>query len=176
MYVGNVAERFPNVIVASRADAGRQLVSSATSAAIRHVIAITDPFEHPAAGYAQRESRLRLVFHDLEEDQDFAFGPERHHIEALIAYARRIASAEGDLLIHCGAGMSRSPAAALIVLATWYGPGRERDAVEALFKAAPAAIPNRRMIKIADGLLVRNGALLSALDAHAAAHSAREST
>lgn len=139
-------------------------MSTRTGPAIKHVISIGDPGEPPPAGYAQRASRLRLVFYDVDDDTDFEFGPERHHVQAIISFARRIADAEGQLLIQCSAGVSRSPAAALAVYATWLGPGREKQAVEAMFRAAPDAIPNRRIIELADGLLGRGGALLDALE------------
>ena len=47
---------------------------------------------------------------------------------ALVAFARAIQGNGGVVLCHCGAGMSRAPAAALILLATWRGPGTEADA------------------------------------------------
>jgi predicted protein tyrosine phosphatase len=155
---------FPEVIVAPRTEAGELMTSTRTGPAIKHVISIGDPGEPPPAGYAQRASRLRLVFYDVDEDTDFEFGPERHHVEALIGFARRLADAEGQLLIQCSAGVSHSPAAALTVYATWLGLGREQEAVAAMFRAAPGALPNLRLVGLADELLERGGALLRALE------------
>jgi predicted protein tyrosine phosphatase len=155
---------FPEVIVASRTEAGELMMSTRTGPAIKHVISIGDPGEPPPAGYAERPSRLRLIFYDVDEDTDFEFGPERHHVQAIISFARRIASAEGQLLVHCSAGVSRSAAAALTVYATWLGAGRENEAVEAMFRAAPGALPNLRLVGLADELLGRGGALLRALE------------
>jgi predicted protein tyrosine phosphatase len=155
---------FPQVVVASRIEAAELMTSPRTGPEIRHVISIGDPGEPPPAGYAQRASRLRLIFYDVDEDTDFEFGPEQHHVEAIISFARRIVDAEGQLLIQCSAGVSRSPAAALTAYATWLGAGREQEAVDAMFRAAPGAIPNRRLVEHADALLDRDGALLRALE------------
>jgi predicted protein tyrosine phosphatase len=67
------------------------------------------------------------------------------------------------LVIHCLAGISRSPAAALIALAH-DARGREREAASLLRKAAPFARPNRLLVQLADSALRRGGALVAALD------------
>jgi predicted protein tyrosine phosphatase len=159
-----VPSTYPHVIIASRTEAGELMMSTRTGPEIKHVISIGDPGEPPPAGFGQRASRLRLIFYDVDEDTAFEFGPERHHVQAIISFARRIADAEGQLLIQCSAGVSRSPAAALTVYATWLGAGRENEAVEAMFRAAPDAIPNRRIVEFADELLGRNAALIRALE------------
>jgi len=66
-------------------------------------------------------------------------------------------------LIHCEAGVSRSTAAALILYACWLGPGLEAEAMERVLAQRPLAIPNRRMVALADDLLNRGGHLLKAL-------------
>lgn len=139
-------------------------MSTRTGQRIRHLVSIGDPADRPPAGYGRIISKLRLLFHDLEEDTDLEFGPARHHIEALISFVRRISNEGGQLLIHCGAGISRSTAAALIVYAVWLGPGREEDAVAAMLRAKPDAFPNRLMVRLADELLERNGSLTRAVE------------
>jgi hypothetical protein len=62
---------------------------------------------------------------------------------------------------HCAAGVGRSPAAALVVLADRYGPGREADALEDLLVLRPEAVPNLALTAAADAELGRGGALLS---------------
>jgi predicted protein tyrosine phosphatase len=79
-------------------------------------------------------------------------------VEQIVAFA---ADVDGPTLIHCAAGISRSTAAGLILLALRTGPGREEQAYEHLFRVRPRAVPNRRMVWMADHLLGRNGALVS---------------
>ena len=71
---------------------------------------------------------------------------------------------QGPMLVHCYAGVSRSTAAALIILCQ-YNPGREMEAALALRWAAPHAKPNLRMIAIADQLLKCDGNLIDAVEA-----------
>jgi predicted protein tyrosine phosphatase len=47
--------------------------------------------------------------------------------------------------------------------AHWFGPGREQEAMERVLSQRPVAVPNRRMIELADRLLDRGGRLVEAL-------------
>ena len=58
--------------------------------------------------------------------------------------------------------MSRSPAIALAILADWLGKGHEAEAVRKLFKIARLCTPNELVIEIANSVLERQGALISA--------------
>ena len=57
------------------------------------------------------------------------------------------------LLIHCRAGMSRSPAITLAIFADWLGEGREEEAVGELLKTAPLCTPNQLVVETADRVL-----------------------
>jgi predicted protein tyrosine phosphatase len=81
----------------------------------------------------------------------------------IIDFARSIRVLDGTVLCQCGAGISRSTAAALIALATWTGPGTERECVEELLRIRPAASPHPDLVGFGDELLERNGRLLLAL-------------
>jgi len=59
--------------------------------------------------------------------------------------------------------VSRSCAAALIMYACWLGAGHEGEAMERVLAQRPIAVPNRRMVEIADRLLDRKGCLLEVL-------------
>lgn len=90
--------------------------------------------------------------------------PARQHVEAAIAFARSIGRA--PLIVHCSAGISRSPAIALAIIAEHLGPGRERDAVDRLFSSTPQALPNPMIVEIADQLLSADGRLVKELALH----------
>ncbi|MFA7173901.1 MAG: protein-tyrosine-phosphatase [Kiritimatiellia bacterium] len=67
------------------------------------------------------------------------------------------------LLIHCLAGVSRSTAAAYAIICKLLGPGSEEVAFEHLLDIRPCASPNRLVVKYADQLLNRKGAMINFL-------------
>ncbi len=109
---------------------------------------------------------LKLRFHDITEPVPGLIAPEEDHVAALIDFTDRWRRA-GPMIIHCYAGISRSTAAALVVLCR-YNRGREVRAVRLLRENAPHAHPNRRMIAQADALLGCAGRLRRAVDAMSA--------
>ena len=84
---------------------------------------------------------------------------------AIVRFAREVRGIEGIVLCHCGGGMSRAPAAALICLATWRGAGAEAQCVEEVFRLRRGAVPHAGLVRFADELLGRGGKLCSALAA-----------
>jgi predicted protein tyrosine phosphatase len=94
---------------------------------------------------------LRLALDDLSCSSENLFAPNRKRIADLIEFARRWNGA-GTLLVHCRAGSSRSPAAAMIAAAAL---GRPNSAELALRIRAGKAYfrPNEAMLKLADNLL-----------------------
>lgn len=75
---------------------------------------------------------LRLAFVDGAPCHwDGLPGPDEGTVRAVVEFARRVeAEAPGArIAVHCTAGVSRSCAAALAVLADRLGPGREEEAV-----------------------------------------------
>src|SRR5438046_5090136 len=115
------------------------------------------PPELPASDH------LRVLVDDIDEPQPGFVVPSEAHAEQLVAFLRA-SPRDGSIVIHCRAGVSRSPAAALIALVL-DAPGREREAVAMLRAAAPFALPNRLLVRLADRALDRRGALIDALDA-----------
>jgi predicted protein tyrosine phosphatase len=90
-------------------------------------------------------------------------GATEEDIWQIIRLAEGLRSETGRVLIHCEAGVSRSTAAALIMYAYWLGPGCEWEAMEQVRTQRPVAFPNRRMVELADRLLVRGGRLVGVL-------------
>jgi predicted protein tyrosine phosphatase len=94
---------------------------------------------------------LRLAFDDIDHTSENFVAPVQDQIAELIEFARRWNGA-GILLVHCRAGSSRSPAAAMIAAAALSGPGSAELAVR--IRTAKAYFrPNQTMLKLADGLL-----------------------
>lgn len=116
----------------------------------------------PTPPQLQAYDHLRVLVDDVDEPQSGFTAPARAHVDALIAFLRDTPPG-ASILIHCLAGVSRSPAAALVALAL-DAPGRELAAAKVLRRAGPFVWPNRLIIQLADAALQRDGALVRALD------------
>lgn len=106
---------------------------------------------------------LRLSIHDVTEATDGVACPEHSHIASLLGFARSW-DRSSPILIHCWAGISRSTAAAYILLCDLHPVGDEQRLAKTLRFYAPHAQPNRLMIRHADFLLAREGRMVSAIE------------
>jgi len=123
---------------------------------------------HPALPVAE-ERRLRLGLHDVANARNGFSPPEREHVRALVAFARRwrarVGEGPGALVMHCWMGVSRSPAAAYIAQCA-LRPGADALALaRELRRLAPFATPNARLVALADDLLGRQGRMVAAVEA-----------
>jgi len=86
---------------------------------------------------------------------------QQEHVAAALALARR--NIDKKLLVHCHAGVSRSTAIALAIIAERFGAGREIQALQEILRLRPEAVPNLHVVALADALLKCNGRLLAAV-------------
>jgi predicted protein tyrosine phosphatase len=107
---------------------------------------------------------LTLCMNDISEPRPGLVVPCESHVSELIAFARGW-DQQAPLLIHCWAGISRSTAAAFIVLCALNPDTSEIRIARALRQASPTAYPNRRLVMLADRLLNREGRMLAAVEA-----------
>ena len=127
------------------------------------VTLMVEPFVvTPEAVHPDRH--LRIGIHDVVEAAEGTIAPQRAHIAAMLAFAKGW-NRSAPLLVHCWAGISRSTAAAYILLCDLHGPGHEGQIARSLRLLAPHAQPNRLMIQHADQLLSREGRMIAAVDA-----------
>ncbi len=136
---------------------------------ISDVLSILDPAqpEPPAfAGYAPHR-RTTLRFDDVVLPAEGYTLPGAGDVRGILDFGDRLAARDdaGHLLVHCYAGVSRSTAAAAILMAQ-RNPGREEQAFMALLEIRPRAWPNSRMVVLADAMLGRRGAMRAGLDAY----------
>lgn len=117
----------------------------------------------PAPDDPLEASRARLRQRDAADVGLILQPPTIDHARRIIEFGEIHRNAPGPILFQCLAGISRSPAAALICLATWTGPGSEIDCVRVLLRQRPSALPHRGLVAFADDALGRDGALVSAL-------------
>lgn len=149
-----------SIEVVSRIEAGQILCSPGRCAEITYLISIGDGDDPLPQGYENAERKLRLRIADVVTEE----GATVEDIRRIVQLAEQLRSESGTLLIHCEAGVSRSTATALIIYACWLGQGREDEAMERVIAQRPFAIPNRRMVALADRLLALEGNLLRARD------------
>jgi predicted protein tyrosine phosphatase len=130
---------------------------------VTHVLSILDPQwpEPPAFSTFDAHARATFYFHDAIEPAPGIVLPEKADVEAMLAFARD-AGDVSHLLIHCHAGISRSTAAMLMILAQALPDENEHAVVDRLIRIRPQAWPNSRMIAFADELLRRDGRLTTA--------------
>ena len=98
-----------------------------------------------------------------EENGLTEVAPAATDAASIIQFAEGVRETEGVLLCHCGGGMSRAPAAALICLALWKGAGTEAECVREVLAIRRGAVPHAGLVRFADELLGRDGALVGAL-------------
>lgn len=136
-------------------------------AGVTHVLSILDP-EYPvpdAFGSYGAHSRLELRFLDVIEPAPGTEAPRPEHVDQILALGRDMMAEPADrahLLVHCHAGVSRSTAAMLLILAQArpeLGPG---DLAEMLLQIRGKAWPNLRMVEFGERLLERKGELADA--------------
>lgn len=149
----------PTIEVFSRDEVGDILCSRRRCAEVAYLLSIGDVQDVLPVGYENVSHKTRLLVADVVTE----LGATEADIRKIIALAEELRSTNGRILIHCEAGVSRSTAAALIMYACWLGPGREHGAMMRVMAQRPIAIPNRRMVQIADSLLDREGRLLAEL-------------
>ena len=98
--------------------------------------------------------QLVLKFDDISLPVEGYIQPEEHHLEVALQFADEVG--DGSLLIHCHAGISRSSAIALAILAKVLGGGREIEAKNALKRINTDARPNKLMVWMTDEMLNRD--------------------
>ena len=145
--------------VASRIEAGDILSSPPHCAEVIFLLSIGDSNDELPAGYHNVARKVRLLVADVVTE----LGATEKDIQEIINMAEDLRTSTGRVLIHCEAGVSRSTAAALIMYACWLGPGGEREAMRRVLAQRPIAIPNHRMVELADRLLDRGGRLVEEL-------------
>ncbi len=134
-----------------------------------HVLSILDP-DHPvpeAFGTFGEHAKLELRFHDIIGDTPGQILPQPADIDAILALGQDIEVDAGGrhLLVHCHAGISRSTAAMVLVLAQALPALPAEDILRLVHGIREKAWPNLRMIEIGDAKLGRRGSLTKATHA-----------
>jgi len=137
-------------------------------AGVTHVLSILDPdWPVPSefGSYGEHE-RLELRFHDVIEDTPGMISPDQDHVGRLLAFGRDMQAEPAPgahLLVHCHAGVSRSTASMILIVAQ-ASPGLPGALIAGeIFRVRSKAWPNLRLIELGDAMLGRGGELVAAV-------------
>jgi predicted protein tyrosine phosphatase len=109
-------------------------------------------------------NHLLLDMDDISMPLDGYVLPGEDHVAKLVDFVTGWDRA-APLVVHCYAGISRSTAGAFIA-ACALNPKRDERAIARLIRdASPTAMPNLRLVALADNLLGRKGRMVKAVDA-----------
>ncbi len=134
---------------------------------VSHVLSILDP-QWPvpdAFGTYGEHERLELRFNDIIEEQPGQLAPQAEHVQRLLAFGRDLLAepaARAHLLVHCHAGISRSTASMLLMLAQAQPQLSGPEVAAEILQIRDKAWPNLRIIEFGDAQLGRGGALVAA--------------
>lgn len=142
-----------------------RLPETLAASGARHLLSTVDAAHVPPrpAGIAEAD-HVVLGFNDIVGARAGLIAPAAAHIDALLGFIARWGMA-GPLVIHCWAGISRSPAVAFAI-ACLLAPDRpEGEIAAALRRAAPSATPNPAIVALADARFGRGGRMSAAISA-----------
>ncbi len=142
---------------------------SHSAAGVTHVLSILDPDRATpdSLGHFSAHERLELRFLDEIEEGPGMDPPMQAHVEQVLAFGRSLpGEAEpqaAHLLVHCHAGVSRSTASMILLIAQARPELPAAVIVQEVFRVRAKAWPNLRMIEMGDALLGRDGELVEAV-------------
>jgi predicted protein tyrosine phosphatase len=156
-----ITNRAPRITIC-----GIQELGEHSSAGITHVLSIRGPngADPPAFAEFGPHRRLVLRFHDVIEPLPDQGGPTRADVESLLAFGREVGETpDAHLLVHCHAGVSRSTAAATLIMMQANPGWSASAALEAVAALRPRAWPNLLILEIGEALLRRDGEIIAAV-------------
>jgi predicted protein tyrosine phosphatase len=109
------------------------------------------------------ENHLFLGMHDIPAEMDGFRAPAKAHVQELIDFVQRW-DRSAPLVVHCYAGISRSTAAAFVIACALNPQRDERAIARSLRDASATAIPNTRLVSLADEVLGRQGRMVAAIE------------
>lgn len=126
-----------------------------------HLISLLDPREDaPVPGWIDFGCILRIDCHDIHTAVERYVAPTLEHAQSIIGFARNLPD-DASLIVHCHAGVSRSPAAVILCLAaTAPSFGKAAADVRRFFEAQSFIRPNPLLVRHGDEVLGLEGRLV----------------
>jgi predicted protein tyrosine phosphatase len=110
------------------------------------------------------ENHLLIDMDDIAEPIEGYVAPTEAHVGELLRFVRAWPR-EAPLVVHCYAGISRSTAGAFVTACALNPRRDERQIARAIRDASRTAMPNMRIVRLADRLLERDGRMIAAVEA-----------
>jgi predicted protein tyrosine phosphatase len=158
---------FPDIDIVNRKTA-KALLRRATihdpRRQIPHLVSISDPEDGPPAEVEDHAGRtLILKFDDYSSPVSGMTLPTYQDVQKIVKFAKDIGPGE-YVMCHCNAGISRSSAAALTILASKLEPTPQnaQRVIAEVMRIKSIIHPNRAMVAFADDILGYGGALVGA--------------
>ena len=130
----------------------------------RHVVTLikdTSLVHRPAS--VTPENHLLLDMDDITDHIDGYVAPHEDHLGDLLRFVRAW-DRGAPMVVHCYAGISRSTAGAFVA-ACALNPARSELAIaQAIRDASASAMPNARIVSLADRALGRQGRMIAAIE------------
>jgi predicted protein tyrosine phosphatase len=137
-----------------------QVVAQSGAASLLSLL--SPPFEAPRPAAIPPERHLTLGLSDIAAPLEGHVLAGSEQVESLIGFFRLWDRAR-PMVVHCFAGVSRSPAAAFIGLCA-LDAAPEIEIARKLRRLSPSATPNKRLVELADALLSREGRMVRAIE------------
>ncbi|MEN3930257.1 tyrosine protein phosphatase [Microvirga sp. W0021] len=103
-----------------------------------------------------------IEFADITAPKEGYVLAQVNHIQSILDFTRSW-DQTSPLIIHCFAGVSRSPAAAFIATCDLMPAYSESQLAQELRQQSPCATPNIHLVQLADDILNRNGRMVDAI-------------
>jgi predicted protein tyrosine phosphatase len=137
-------------------------------AGVTHVLSILDPTWPDPEAFLDFPPHRReaLRFHDVIAPlSDITILPGEEHVARLLAFGGdvMVAGDAAHLLIHCHAGISRSTAAAALLLAQEDPVRAPEDIFAEIGRLRPRAWPNLLLLELGEAALGRRGEIAPAV-------------
>jgi predicted protein tyrosine phosphatase len=154
----------------------RENVPDFRRSSITHLVSIgeLDPKVPLIEDWAVKPHLYRFEFDDVISDKGqpaIYQPPVEADLARLLEIARTVArtletGAQVNLLVHCSMGVSRSAAAAYVIINAIVGNGHEEECMNMVYQVRPVACPNYLLVAMGDRLLARGGAMTEAVRRH----------
>ena len=108
------------------------------------------------------QNHLLLDMDDITDHIEGYVAPAEEHVGDLLRFVRAWDRA-APLVVHCYAGISRSTAGAFVAACALNPQRDEAKIARALRDASPTAMPNIRIVSLADRILGRDGRMIAAI-------------
>jgi predicted protein tyrosine phosphatase len=130
----------------------------------KHIVTLlrlVDRVQRPS--HIAPENHLVLAVDDIAEAREGYTVPSTEHVERLIDFVGTW-DRSAPMVVHCFAGISRSTAGAFVAACALNPARSELSIAQAIRNASASAMPNPRIVSLADRALGRSGRMIAAIE------------